>query len=553
MASTDTIIDVSTNVLSGHSSPEDPTVASQNGVPANTTSPASPNGARARVPAGTSTALTVWRGHSVELCQRFVEHLVAEALEQRVRINPSAVVPKVDWSIIWSAAEGARSLAEAFGRVVMVADQVAREIPTLAPPKWPAGLPGSPPGPPASDGAPPTAASVQTQPTVASPTAASVQAQPTMAPPTAPPVQAQPTMIASTTVATAHAATLERPRFESVDLVADAPVTNGSYTIPAPVLADESPVVPTPESATRRRRLFHFFGWLQNFGIILLLFAAWQLWGTGFAEHHAQQSLGAQFAAEVHSAASGPAGSSTTPSTLLAVGAHPPEPAVGSVIAHLQIPAIGVDEYVVEGSGTAQLDVGPGHYVGTALPGQSGNVAIAGHRTTHGAPFNRLGKVLPGDPIMLTTTTGQELTYVVAKPWVAVSPSDTSVLNYFGDNRITLTTCNPEFSAAQRLIVVGYLKKIGSSAAPQTTLSAGTSVPVAVEPSMTAGWNWGSLPAVVAVAVVLVLLGAFYGRLKGVLSRGGKGFVTWLVLGPIWIVGLYALFVTSTNFLPATL
>ena len=68
-----------------------------------------------------------------------------------------------------------------------------------------------------------------------------------------------------------------------------------------------------------------------------------------------------------------------------------PPPAEGSVVAHIQIPAIRVDQYVVSGTSENEPSEGPGHYTGTAMPGQAGNIAIAGHRTTHGAPFNRLG------------------------------------------------------------------------------------------------------------------------------------------------------------------
>ena len=112
-------------------------------------------------------------------------------------------------------------------------------------------------------------------------------------------------------------------------------------------------------------------------------------------------------------------------------------------MAELQIPAIGVDQFVVSGTDATELSKGPGHYVGTAVPGQAGNVAIAGHRTTNGAPFNRLGQLVRGDRIILTTTSGEHLTYVVSGTPQAVSPSDVAVLNYFGDNRITLTTCTP--------------------------------------------------------------------------------------------------------------
>ena len=67
-------------------------------------------------------------------------------------------------------------------------------------------------------------------------------------------------------------------------------------------------------------------------------------------------------------------------------------------MAHLQVPKIGLDEFVVSGTNEADLAKGPGHYLGTAMPGQAGNVAIAGHRTTHGAPFNRLAELAIGRP-----------------------------------------------------------------------------------------------------------------------------------------------------------
>ena len=81
-------------------------------------------------------------------------------------------------------------------------------------------------------------------------------------------------------------------------------------------------------------------------------------------------------------------------------------------------------------------------------------MAIAGHRTTHGAPFNRLAELAVGDPVDLTTSSGHRLTYIVSAAPVAVSPKDVTVLNDFRDDRLTLTTCNPEYSAIQRLIVV---------------------------------------------------------------------------------------------------
>ena len=95
------------------------------------------------------------------------------------------------------------------------------------------------------------------------------------------------------------------------------------------------------------------------------------------------------------------------PTTTAAPSTAPPPPAEGNGLARLEIPKIGVDKIVVEGVGVEDLRKGPGHYPGTALPGVVGNVAIAGHRTTYGAPFGDIDKLKPGDEIILTTVTGR--------------------------------------------------------------------------------------------------------------------------------------------------
>ena len=197
----------------------------------------------------------------------------------------------------------------------------------------------------------------------------------------------------------------------------------------------------------------------------------------------------------------------------------------------------------MEGTTESDLSKGPGHYIGTAVPGQAGNVAIAGHRTTNGAPFNELGRLVSGDRIILTSTTGQSLTYVVSGTPQVVSPHDVAVLNYFGDNRVTLTTCNPEFSSSQRLVVVGILKE------PLTRPAVGVShLSYDVVNPATASWNWSQLPAIGVEVCLLLLLALSYSRF----GFWFKGFAKWLVLVPLWAAGLYLLFGTLTSFLPAS-
>ena len=116
---------------------------------------------------------------------------------------------------------------------------------------------------------------------------------------------------------------------------------------------------------------------------------------------------------------------------------------------------IGLNQVVVEGTNTPDLRKGPGHYIGTPLPGQAGNAAIAGHRTTYGHPFYNLDSVKVGDPIVVTTLQGI-FVYDTIKSFV-VSPSDTTVVDNVFGNQLTLTTCNPRFSAIDPPVVQAKL------------------------------------------------------------------------------------------------
>ena len=128
------------------------------------------------------------------------------------------------------------------------------------------------------------------------------------------------------------------------------------------------------------------------------------------------------------------------------------------VVGRLTILSANINHYVVFGATLNKLEYGPGYILGTSLPGTGGNFAIAGHRTTYGAPFGNLDKTEVGDSILFQTNTNQ-YEYVITEVKI-VSPEDTYVLGNFGDDRITLSTCHPKFSARQRLVVVGELKRV---------------------------------------------------------------------------------------------
>ena len=126
---------------------------------------------------------------------------------------------------------------------------------------------------------------------------------------------------------------------------------------------------------------------------------------------------------------------------------------VGDSLTRIRIPKLNVDTIVVEGTTASALRAGAGHYPSTPLPCETGNVGIAGHRTTYGKPFANIDRLQAGDVIILETPIGS-CTYEVSKQPFIVSPRNLDVV---ADNpttrELTLTSCHPKHSAKQRIIV----------------------------------------------------------------------------------------------------
>lgn len=125
----------------------------------------------------------------------------------------------------------------------------------------------------------------------------------------------------------------------------------------------------------------------------------------------------------------------------------------GEALTRLEIPKLNVDVVVVEGTSLAALRAGAGHYPDTPLPGEPGNVAIAGHRTTYGRPFNRLDELTAGDKVILTTPIARHVYEISGDPFV-VEPTDWSPIEEFPrrGSFLTLTSCHPEGSADYRIV-----------------------------------------------------------------------------------------------------
>ncbi len=306
-------------------------------------------------------------------------------------------------------------------------------------------------------------------------------------------------------------------RLEHLGAPADSPATT-SGTAPS------SPSTPvTAPQLTRRGRLrkwdrpkppMDWRWWVGNVGktliatgLLMFGFVAYQLWGTGIETARAQNQLENEFDALL--AETPPVvpnfvpedGTSTAPaappSTVADASqpepAEPAEPAVdapelqptepvatlppvpvqqqnipelenGDALARLEIPKIGRNDIVVAGVQTSDLKRGPGHFPDTPLPGQLGNAAIAGHRTTYGAPFFNVDKLEVGDEIIATTlngrftyrVTGQQI--VASNEYWVVATADPSRAT------LTLTSCHPKYTAQKRIVIFSEL--VATDSAP---------------------------------------------------------------------------------------
>jgi sortase A len=204
-------------------------------------------------------------------------------------------------------------------------------------------------------------------------------------------------------------------------------------------------------------RLFGKF--LISVGFGILLFVAWTLWGTGLYTSQQQDILEKAFAAEPPIELELDQGIATLPPSF--------QPPPGKGVFLLRIPAIDLRQVVVEGVGTEELRKGPGHFpscrrgfdrplctdLDAIWPGELGRVIVSGHRTTYGAPFYELDRLQPGDEIIAEAKWGT-FTYEVTEKEI-VPPDSRDIANPAASTfaEIVLTTCNPRFSAAERLIV----------------------------------------------------------------------------------------------------
>ena len=214
---------------------------------------------------------------------------------------------------------------------------------------------------------------------------------------------------------------------------------------------------------------------LLTLGVVVLLFVVYQLWVTDLLTNQRQGELSDELQAAWDDGAGG------------TFSGAPIEVAVGEPFAVVHVPRLGEDwsRVVVQGSGTVELEEGPGHYVDTAMPGEDGNFAVAGHRVGRGSPFLDLDQLRPGDAIVVETADGWFTYRVLGDPATGdfaspagipgqhvVTPDDVQVIaptpgapgSAPSGKYLTLTTCHPKYSAQQRLIIHAQLDDARSRA-----------------------------------------------------------------------------------------
>jgi sortase A len=224
------------------------------------------------------------------------------------------------------------------------------------------------------------------------------------------------------------------------------------------------PRTPTPRRRRSRADLVvRFIGIIGRVfvaaGLLLLFFTGYLLWGTGVYTKQEQARLKAEIAGEEH----------VTDKEIGPGGKLPParpkkQPKASEALFSLKIPQIGVDEVVVYEVGLEQLKKGPGLFpdcdVATGedcvadgkYPGEKGNVAISGHRTTYDAPFWNLNELKKGDAVDFESR-GIRYRYLVREQKIVDPRAGYEVVEQHGRDEVTLTTCHPRFSAAQRLVI----------------------------------------------------------------------------------------------------
>lgn len=309
-----------------------------------------------------------------------------------------------------------------------------------------------------------------------------------------------------------------------------APEPADATDAPSPLLTSEDPTVVA--DPPRRRRSLLLLGepgtvvgqGLTIFGVLMVVYLVYLVGISGMEHGREQRSLEARFDTDLEER--------TAP-----VGGDIAE---GAPVARLQIPSIGVDEVVVEGTSGTVLIKGPGHLRTSPLPGQRGNSVVAGRRTSYGGPLQDIDDLDRGDTISVTTGQGQATYEVVAIRTLA--PGQTDVLENLGDNRLTLVTSTPRLLANRRLVASALLRS-----APEPAPAGMPTALRAEELALHSDGSSGVTLLLWAQALLAASLGAAWSW------RRWARWPTLVLAAPVLALLLLLVFDSFTPLLPSTL
>ncbi len=341
------------------------------------------------------------------------------------------------------------------------------------------------------------------------------------------------------------------------------PETPGPVTgyVEATATAESREPAPTasgpPDPPTRLGRVSTA---LTVIGLGLIAFAVFAIWGTAVLQQRDQNELRSdlaeRFVVDRATAESGGAGEGVAAES--GFGTAPEESeggdtgnapeelgpvGTGDAMALLRIPALGLDQVVVEGSGAQQLRSAPGHLRGTPRPGQKGNVVIVGKRTTYGGPFGDIDELEKGNRIEVGTAAGT-YRYIVEKVATLVPEEDEDVIGGTEGNQLTLISADPPYRAVERLVVIARLDS-DEDGAPLRT------VPAGLEPGadeLGIGRDANATSSVLLFALVFVLSAIGFAWVRPRWTR----WALWAVFVPVWAAVGVMLFENLLRWFPAT-
>jgi len=334
----------------------------------------------------------------------------------------------------------------------------------------------------------------------------------------------------------------------------------------------------TPGTLEHVRRTIAAIGrTLVTLGLLILLFVAYQLWGTGIFTARAQHKLKSAFALEQQqydranhitppttgtTVPGRPTTTTTFPKTSQARPA-PPIPPDGQAEGWITIPKIGLHMVFVEGTTRDDLEKGPGHYPATPMPGTIGDAAIAGHRTTYLHPFGDIDHLKAGDDIFIQTVAGT-FDYEVYRAPLATGPNDWEVVpaedvgivaDHPLDAELTLTSCHPKHYAEHRIVIKARLvvRKSSPPAKPRpqpaATTAHGKGKPQPVEASLAEGLSGQKRS--LQPSIVWGILVAIVGLLWWWAFRRFRHPLVWMLGVVPFLVALFPFFVYLERALPS--